>query len=212
MAQILILLTDFVINLVSSLGYFGIFLAMTIESASIPLPSEIIMGIAGYLVYQGKMDLFLAALVGAIGNITGSTIMYFLGSKGGRPVIKRYGKYIHFTEEKFEKVDKWFAKWGDKIVFVSQLLPVVRTFVSLPAGILKTNFLKFILYTFTGAFIWCFALAWVSSLLGPEWAKISDYIHEFEILIVILLFAGLAYIILKRLYLFRNRSINKTNH
>jgi len=209
MAQILILLTDFVINLVSSLGYFGIFLAMTIESASIPLPSEIIMGIAGYLVYKGEMNLLLAAFVGAIGNITGSTIMYFLGSMGGRPVIKKYGKYIHFSEEKFEKVDTWFAKWGDKIVFISQLLPVVRTFVSLPAGILKTNFPKFILYTFTGAFIWCFALAWFSSLLGPEWEKISDYIHEFEIVIFILFILALAYIIFKRLYRLRKKSLEQ---
>jgi len=207
MAQILIALTDFVINIVSSLGYFGIFLSMTIESASIPLPSEIIMGIAGFLVYKGEMNLLIAALVGALGNITGSTIMYFLGSKGGRPVIRRYGKYIHFDEQKFDKVDKWFEKWGDKVVFVSQLLPVVRTFVSLPAGILKTNFPKFILYTFTGAFIWCFVLAWGSSLLGPEWLKISEYIHDFEIVISILFVVALAYIILKRLYRFRQKTV-----
>lgn len=197
---------DWIINLVNDLGYLGIFIAMTIESASIPLPSEIIMGISGYLVYKGEMNLFLAGLAGAFGNITGSTIMYIVGLKGGRPVVKRYGKYLHFNEEKFNKVEKWFGKWGDKIIFISQLLPGVRTFVSLPGGILKVSYPKFILYTFTGAFIWCTLLAYISKLLGPEWEKLGDYIKELEIalLIVFLLFGlifAIRYVYTKRLKL-----------
>ncbi|MCA9382891.1 DedA family protein, partial [Candidatus Dojkabacteria bacterium] len=111
---------DFVINLISSLGYWGIFIGMFIESSSIPLPSEAIMGFAGYLVYKGEMNLWLAGLVGALGNISGSTFMYILGLKGGRPIVEKYGKYLHITKDKLEKSDKWFAKWGDEMVFIAQ--------------------------------------------------------------------------------------------
>ena len=159
-------LVDLAINLVSSLGYTGVFLAMAIEAASIPLPSEVIMGIAGYLVYKGEMNLFVAGLIGALGNATGSTLMYVIGSKGGRPVINKYGKYLHITEEKFNKVENWFKKFGEKMIFLFQLLPIVRTFISLPLGILKVDFVKFRIYTFVGSFIWCTLLAYVSSLFG----------------------------------------------
>jgi len=189
-----------VINLVSTFGYLGVFIAMAIEAASIPLPSEIIMGIAGYLVYKGELNLFLVGLIGALGNATGSTIMYVLGSKGGRPFIDKYGKYIHLNQEKFVKVEKWFDRWGDKTIFVFQLLPIVRTFVSLPLGILKVNFVKFRIYTFTGALIWCTLLSYVSSLLGPQWEKISDYIKQFEWILLALFLAGLVFYLGSMLY------------
>jgi membrane protein DedA with SNARE-associated domain len=188
---------NWIIQLISTFGYAGIFIAMAIESASVPLPSEIIMGISGYLVYTGEMNLLVAGLAGALGNVVGSTIMYMLGSKGGRPIIQKYGKYLHFTEEKFHKVDKWFKRWGDIVIFISQLLPIVRTFVSLPAGILKINFPKFIFYTFTGAFIWCITLAYVSSLFGEHWKKLTDYMKQFEVLLI----AGFALVV--AYYVFR---------
>jgi membrane protein DedA with SNARE-associated domain len=200
-----------IISLVSSLGYAGIIIAMMIESASIPLPSEIIMGISGYLVYKGEMNLILAALAGAVGNVIGSTIMYYLGSKGGRPIIKRYGKFLHITDDKFDKVDKWFEKFGDKFVFVSQLLPVIRTFVSLPAGILRIKFSRFIFYTFTGAFIWCLALAYVSSLFGEQWEKIADYLKPFEYFIIFAILAAVAYYFIRIIYHRKRREINKQN-
>lgn len=127
-------LTDWIINLVSSLGYLGVFLAMVIESSSIPLPSEVIMGIGGYLVYKGELSLFFVALAGALGNVLGSSVMYTIGAKGGRPVIKRYGHKVHMDEDRFNKVDGWFAKYGDKIIFISQLAPVIRTFVLLSSA------------------------------------------------------------------------------
>ncbi len=179
-------LFDLAINLVSSLGYVGIFLAMAIEAASIPLPSEVIMGIAGYLVYKGEMNLLLAGLIGALGNATGSTIMYVIGSKGGRPVINKYGKYFHIDQEKFDKVDAWFKKFGEKMIFLFQLLPVVRTFISLPLGILKVNFFKFRIYTFIGSFIWCTLLAYISSLFGEEWEKIHEMTKELELILLVL--------------------------
>ena len=169
-----------IISVISSLGYWGIFIGMFIESSSIPLPSEVIMGFAGYLVYKGELALLPVALVGALGNISGSTFMYLLGIRGGRPVIDKYGKYLHITKDKMDKVDRWFAKWGDELVFVAQLLPGVRTFISLPAGILKVNFPKFIIYTFLGAFLWCLVLAYTAYSLGEHWELLSSYIKRFE--------------------------------
>lgn len=170
------------VNMISDLGYWGIYFAMMIESASIPLPSEIIMGFAGYLVNLGEMNVWIAGIVGALGNISGSTIMYVLGLKGGRPIIDKYGKNLHVTPERMEKVDGWFAKWGDELVFVSQLMPGVRTFVSLPAGILKVNFPKFIVYTFVGAWIWCTGLAYVawkiSESLQSNWDAVLLVLEE----------------------------------
>lgn len=218
MAQILTLVTEFVINLVSSLGYFGVFIAMAIEAASIPLPSEIIMGIAGFLIYNKTFNiadntlltLIIVGLIGALGNATGSTIMYVLGNKGGRPAIKKYGKYIHMDEEKFEKVENWFKQFGDKMIFFFQLLPVVRTFISLPLGILKVNFAKFRIYTFIGSFIWCTLLAYISYLLGPEWEKLGEYMKKFEVILIIGIFAVIAYfsfkyVYKKRKYFIRNK-------
>lgn len=178
---------------------------MLIESASIPLPSEIIMGISGYLVYKGEMNLFLAGLAGAIGNIMGSTIMYYLGSKGGRPAIEKYGRYIHFDEQKFAKVDKWFSKWGDIVVFAAQLMPVVRTFISFPAGVLRIHYPKFIFYTFTGALIWCTALAYIASLLGPEWEKLSSATKEAEGIAVIVVALLFGFYLLRRIYKSRSQ-------
>ncbi len=201
---------NWIVQLVSSLGYAGIIGAMFIESASIPLPSEIIMGISGYLVFKGEMNLLLAGLAGAIGNILGSTVMYYIGSKGGRPVVKKYGKYLHFDEQRFDRVDHWFAKWGDKTVFVSQLLPVVRTFVSLPAGILRVNFPRFLIYTFIGAFIWCTLLAYAASLLGAEWEKLTQLTREIEVILVIGVVLALALYAIRLVYK-RRRSIISTS-
>jgi len=195
-----------VTQLIINSSYVGIFIGMTIESSSIPLPSEIIMGISGYLVYQGKMNLILVALVGALGNLAGSTIMYLIGLKGGRPVINKYGKYFHISEEKFNKVEGWFRKWGDKLTFFAQLIPVVRTFVSLPLGILKISYAKFAFFTFTGAFVWCIILAYIASLLGSEWGKISEYIHQFEGALIILLIALVIVYVGWRIY---KKSLNK---
>lgn len=174
---------------------------MLIESSSIPLPSEVIMGFAGYLVYKREMTLLGVALVGALGNISGSTIMYIIGIKGGRPLVEKYGKLFHISKEKLEKSDKWFAKWGDELVFIAQLLPGVRTFVSLPAGIVKVNFPKFIIYTFSGAFIWCYALAFTASKFGENWKQLVEYIKDYQLVVgvaLILISVFLGYKLLKR--------------
>lgn len=197
MENLLLAVSEFIINIVSDLGYLGIYLGMTIESASIPLPSEVIMGFAGYLVYKGELNLFLAALVGALGNITGSTIMYLLGSYSGPIIVKKWGKYLHITEKKYTKAKKWFQKYGNKTVFGAQLLPGFRTFISLPAGVLKIHYPTFILYTFLGALIWCFTLAWLALKFGENWENIKNYTHLLELGIIVAIIGIIVYLVLK---------------
>ena len=182
-------------GMVDRFGYLGIWLGMTIESAAIPLPSEAIMGFAGFFVYLGKLNLWLAALAGALGNVTGSTIMYVIGYKGGKPLLLKYGKYVGISEDEFRKGEEWLKKYGDKAVFVSQLLPVVRTYVSLPPGVLRMNYKKFITYTFAGALIWCWALAFAAMKLGEQWHNIEKYMKGFQYVVIAAIGLGVLYLI-----------------
>lgn len=190
MSGLLHQLFTFATSIVEQFGYVGIWLGMTIESAAIPLPSEAIMGIAGFFVYQGSLNLFLAALAGAVGNITGSTIMYVIGYKGGKPLVLKYGGPFGVSEEEFEKGQRWLEKYGDKAVFFAQLLPVVRTYVSLPPGVLKMNYPKFILYTFLGAFVWCFLLAYAAMSLGQHWMDLEKYMKGFQYVVIAAILVG----------------------
>lgn len=185
-SEILGTVTGFIINLISSFGYLGIVFLMGIESANIPLPSEIIMPFSGFLVAQGRFDLWIVGLAGAIGCLLGSVVSYWLGAIGGRPLISRYGKYILFSHRDLEIADRWFLKYGEVTVFFSRLLPIVRTFISFPAGIAKMNFPRFVIYTFLGSLPWTLALAWVGKILGENWEKIKDYFKGFDILITFL--------------------------
>lgn len=188
-------LSETAIHLIESLGYWGIFLGMTIESACIPLPSEIIMPFAGYVVWEGKMTLWGITLVGALGNLLGSLIAYYIGLKGGRPLLEKYGKYVLITKSKLNLADEWFAKYGHEAVLISRVLPGVRTFISLPAGITHMDLKKFIIYTFFGSLPWCFALGYIGVLMGPQWENIKDYMHLFDIIVGIGVVVFLAYII-----------------
>jgi membrane protein DedA with SNARE-associated domain len=188
-------LANTAIYLIESLGYWGVFLGMTIESACIPLPSEIIMPFAGYVVWEGKMTLWGITLVGALGNLFGSLIAYYVGLKGGRPLLEKYGKYILITKSKLNLADEWFAKYGHEAVLISRVLPGVRTFISLPAGITHMDLKKFIIYTFLGSLPWCFVLGYVGVLMGPQWETIKDYMHVFDVIVAIGVVVFLAYLI-----------------
>lgn len=193
-SEILHQLFAFATAMVERFGYVGIWLGMTIESAAVPLPSEAIMGFAGFFVSLGKLNLFLAALAGAVGNITGSTIMYVIGHKGGKPLVLKYGGRFGVSETEFEKGQQWLEKYGDKAIFFAQLLPVVRTYVSLPPGVLKMNYPKFIVYTFLGAFLWCYLLAFAAMKLGDHWMDLEKYMKGFEYVVIgaiVLIVAGL---------------------
>lgn len=181
------------INLISQLGYFGIIIAMGIESACIPLPSEIIMPFSGYLVFAGRFSLWGVSVAGAFGCVVGSVVAYFAGIWGGRPFILRYGRYVLVSPKHLATADRWFERYGDWAIFFSRLLPVIRTFISFPAGIARMNFVKFIIYTFLGSLPWCFALAYVGKVLGENWMSIRGYFHQADIVIIVLVVAGIAY-------------------
>jgi len=176
---------------------------MTAESALIPIPSEVTMPFAGFLVSLGKLNFFLAVLVGAVGNLAGSLIAYGLGYFGQetvvKQVIKKYGKWILVSENEFEKAEIWFQRHGGKIAFFSRLAPVVRTYISLPAGISKMNVWRFSIFTFLGSLIWSSILAYLGVLLGQNWQSLEIYFRRFDILIAVLgVILALAFIYRKK--------------
>ncbi|MEI4471770.1 DedA family protein [Frigidibacter sp. MR17.24] len=164
-------------GLISATGYLGIAGLMALESACIPLPSEVIMPFAGSLVAQGEMNLWLVALAGAVGCNLGSTLAYGVGARGGRGMVLRWGRWLGLTERSLARSEAHFARWGTITVFVARLLPVVRTFVSLPAGIGRMPVWRFQVYTFLGSFPWCLALAWIGRRLGEAWDS-SPGLHQ----------------------------------
>jgi membrane protein DedA with SNARE-associated domain len=181
------LLASAIVATISAIGYLGIALLMAIESACIPLPSEIIMPFSGYLVSTGRFDLFLVATAGALGCNLGSTVAYTVGYYGGRPLVEKWGGYLLLSRHDLARVDRYFARFGSLTVFVCRLLPVVRTFIALPAGIARMNPWKFQLYTFIGSWPWCFALAYIGEQLGERWNSdpaLRDVMHRFDAAIV----------------------------
>ena len=183
-------LANFVIQTISNAGYLGIFALMIAESALIPIPSEIIMPFSGYLVSTGKFNPVFVIIAGSVGNLVGSLIAYVIGVKLGREIILRYGKYVLLKKSHLDWTESFFKKYGDRSTFVSRLLPAIRTYISLPAGIAKMNLKKFVLYTFVGSIIWSAMLTYVGIALGEEWVKIkhySDYIDGLVIIGVIII-------------------------
>jgi membrane protein DedA with SNARE-associated domain len=175
---------------------------MAIESACIPLPSEIIMPLAGWFLVDdrglGVEWLFLAAFCGALGNLIGSLIAYAVGAWGGRPLLLRYGRYLLISRHEVEQAERWFARYGDWAVLVSRVLPVVRTFISLPAGIARMNVWRFTVLTFVGSFPWSLGLAWAGYVLGENWERIRDWMRPADIPILIILIALIAWYIYRR--------------
>lgn len=188
-------IAQWVISVISSMGYAGIVITMAIESACMPLPSEIIMPFSGYLVTTGRFSLFWTGVAGAVGCVIGSVLAYWVGIWGGRPFLEKYGKYILVSHRDLETADRFFKKYGDLSIFISRLLPVIRTFISLPAGIARMNFTKFVIYTFLGSFLWCLGLAYVGMVLGANWETIRVYVRGADIFIVILIVAGIIYFV-----------------
>ncbi|MGB9371581.1 MAG: DedA family protein, partial [Halobacteriota archaeon] len=162
-------LSNFIITVIEQLGYAGVFVGMTLESVGFPLPSEIIMPFAGYVVWEGKLTLIGVTLAGTLGCLVGSLIAYGIGAFGGRPLLERYGKYVLIRTQELDLAEEWFKKYGEGAVFVSRLLPVVRTYISYPAGIVRMDVKRFSVYTVLGSLPFCFALAYVGVALGPHW-------------------------------------------
>src|ERR1700756_355318 len=193
--KILAVLFLFLKSVIGVTGYAGIALLMAIESACIPLPSELIMPFAGYLVYEGTFRLFWVATAGAIGCNLGSLVAYEVGCYGGRPLVERYGRWILLTRRELEWADRFFARWGYLAVFIARLLPVIRTFIALPAGVARMPRGRFHLYTFLGSLPWCFALAWFGMKLGENWRVLGKYLHKFDAVILVVLVAGIVWFV-----------------
>jgi membrane protein DedA with SNARE-associated domain len=191
--SILSILTNFIVHTISVLGYPGVALLMLIESAAIPLPSEIIMPFAGFLVASGRFNLFGIALAGGIGSAIGSAITYWVGLTGGRPFILKYGKYVLISQHDLEISDRFFAKYGSLSTFIGRLLPVVRTYISIPAGISKVPFWKFIFYSFLGSFLWSLPLGFLGMKLGQNWSTLREKLHGFDTTIIVLIVMGIIF-------------------
>ncbi|MEP6912021.1 MAG: DedA family protein [bacterium] len=194
--KIIEVLSVFIIATISALGYSGIVLLMAIESACIPLPSEVIMPFSGYLVLMGRFNLWAVGFAGALGCVVGSLAAYWAGMYGGRPLVQRYGRYLLISGHDLDLADRWFARYGQAIVFVSRLLPGVRTFISFPAGVARMNLSRFIIYTFAGSLPWCLGLAYVGEKLGERWNKdetLKMIFHRFDFVIGIVVVLAIAW-------------------
>jgi membrane protein DedA with SNARE-associated domain len=189
----------FLQQLYGALGYFGVFVAMTIESAMIPLPSELILPFAGFLVSDLTMrepltgstwNYWIVVVVATAGNTAGSLIAYAIGAKGGRPFLERYGKYVLIRPHDIELADRFFARWGSQTAFFSRLLPIVRTFISFPAGVARMHLGKFIVYSTAGAFVWSMLLVYAGMVLGANWTQIRHALQPFDLLIAVAIVAA----------------------
>ncbi|MEK7092243.1 MAG: DedA family protein [Patescibacteria group bacterium] len=198
------LFSGYIIHLISATGYAGIFLLMAIESALIPVPSEITMTFAGYLVYQGELNFFLVVLAGAIGNLIGSLAIYWLGYYLEETVIitwiEKYGKYVLISKHEYLTSVAWIKKYGSGVAFFSRLLPGIRTFISLPAGLAEMNMFKFCIYTFIGSFIWSALLTYIGVYFGKEWNSLHSLFTKFEVGIVIVMILGVLWYLNHKLH------------
>ena len=184
LTDIIVFISSIVIYLITALGYLGIFVTMAMESAALPIPSEIVMPFAGFVASQGHLDFWAIVIAGTLGNLVGSILLYYVGLKGGRPVLMRYGKYILVSEREIKIAEEWFRKFGSKVIFFSRMLPIVRTFVSLPAGAAKMDIKKFSFYTLVGSLPWNIALTYIGFVLGENWQQIEGLFRAFDLAIV----------------------------
>lgn len=191
-------------GLIDALGYPGIVLGMAIESINIPLPSEALMTFSGALVAEGRFAFWAVVLAGAVGNVIGSVGNYYLGAYGGRPFVEKYGKYVMIHPHELKAADRWFAKYGLAAVFFTRLLPIIRTFISFPAGISRVRIIPFILLTFAGSFIWSAGLTYVGYEFGKNYeAVFKPYLQKFEIVIALVLIAGIVWYVRRHIRLTR---------
>lgn len=191
---------NFLVETIGSLGYIGIFFLMFLESSFFPFPSEVVMIPAGYLAYKGEMSAYIAIFFGTLGSLAGALFNYYLSLKLGRALLLKYGKYIWFDEEKLDKLERFFSKHGEISTFNGRLLPGIRQYISLPAGLAKMNLLKFQIYTSLGAFIWVSILVGLGYFLGDNEALIKEYLKQIILLLffLILLFSAIYFFWKKR--------------
>lgn len=195
----LALLTDFVTDEIARYGLLAVFVLMVLESACIPIPSEVTMLFGGalttapFLAPEQQLDFWLVVLAGTVGNVIGSWLAYWAGYKGGRPLVDRWGRYLLIRPHEVDRAHEWFERRGQSAVFVGRLLPVIRTFISLPAGVVRMGFWRFTFYTVLGCLPWCLALTWIGALLGERWESAERLMRPFAWAIAVALAAGIAW-------------------
>jgi len=188
-------LINIVIAVLDKLGYIGIFFGMALESACIPIPSEAILPFGGFLSYSGRLNLILVILLGTLGGTFGSLVAYYLGKLGGRPLVEKYADKIKLNRAHLEKSDYLFERYGEKIVFFSRLLPIIRTFISLPAGISKMEVKKFTIYTFAGSLVWSIILGYAGFVMGQNWVLMRTWFHFADIAVAAVIVFYLLYLL-----------------
>ncbi|MDP3901138.1 MAG: DedA family protein [bacterium] len=198
METILAYLAAFVISVIEATGYTGIFILMAVESANIPVPSEIIMPFSGFLVVRDNLMFFWVVVAGALGNLAGSLLSYYAALWGGRPFLERYGRFFFLSGTEIGSAERLFEKYGTATVFFSRLLPIVRTFISFPAGLARMNVWKFSLYTLAGSFLWSLLLTYLGFVAGENWDMLETYFRKFDWAIAIVLAVGLAWFVIHR--------------
>ena len=199
--KILAALASFAIAVISWGGYWGVALLMAIESACIPLPSEIIMPFAGYLVSTGQFNLFAAATAGAIGCNLGSIVAYEIGKRGGRPMAEKFGRYVLVGPDELDMAERFFARWGSWAILIGRMLPVIRTFIAFPAGVARMRLIPFHVYTFVGSWPFCLLLAWIGMVLGDKWnsdPRLKAFFHRADAAIGVVLVAAIAFYVWHR--------------
>jgi membrane protein DedA with SNARE-associated domain len=202
-------LAHWITVVISSLGYPGLMALMALESACLPIPSEVVMPFAGYLASVGRFNLWLAVTAGALGCNIGSAIAYEVGARGGRPFLERWGRYVLIDRHDLDRVDRLFARYGAISVLIGRLLPIIRTFIALPAGIARMNRWTFHLYTFVGSWVWCLALAWVGYQLGLRWSTsplLHAVMHDLDLVVAVVLVAVVGFFVFTRLRSLRRSS------
>ncbi|MHB1042312.1 MAG: DedA family protein [Eubacteriales bacterium] len=198
MAELIEAVILYITGAIAAMGYWGIAIGMAIESANIPLPSEVILPFGGYLVHTGRLEFWGAVMAGTVGGTAGSAASFYIGLKGGRPILIRYGRYVGFSVKHLNMAERWFSRYGEATVFFTRLMPIVRTFISLPAGISGMNFSRFLIYTFLGSLPWSILLTYAGLKLGQNWQAVKPWFHRLDVVVAL----GLAALVI---YFWRRR-------
>jgi membrane protein DedA with SNARE-associated domain len=193
MNSLLTILTNLIIHIISTLGYAGVGLLMALQTVAVPIPSEVILPFAGFLASTGRFNIWLIALVGGVGSCLGSSLAYYIGYKGGRPLIIKFGKYILISHHDLNMTERFFVKFGSVAIFIGQLLPIVRSFIAFAAGLAEEVFWKFILFTFLGSFLWSLLLTYIGEKLGENWVNLRNQFHNLDLLIILVIVIGAAW-------------------
>jgi len=196
-------LVEHITNIISFMGYFGVFIFMTLESMIAPIPSEAVMPFAGFLIAEGQFSFIGVCIASSLGSIIGSTLSYYIGLYGGKPFVNKFGKYLLLDNHHLEITENFFNKYGEGTIFVSRFIPVVRHLISIPAGVGKMNIVKFLIYTSVGATIWNMFLAYVGFYLKSHWSKVGEYFHVLDIIVLIILTSGIIFFIYKNIKKFK---------